>query len=37
MQLALGEVPVGAENHDRAFRRLPFKPQRILERIFDTH
>ena len=36
-ELAPGEVPIGAENHDRAFRCLPFKPQWVLKRIFDGH
>ena len=36
-QLAFGQVPVGSEDHRRAFRGLPLEAQRIVERIIVGH
>ena len=36
-KFTFGEVPIGAEDDDRALRHAPFKPQWILKRILDGH
>ncbi len=36
-QFALGEVAVGAENHDDALGNLPLEPERVLEGVLVGH
>ena len=36
-QFALGEVAIGAEDHDDALGNLPFEPERVLERVLVGH